>query len=83
MPADDTKIVRVRANVSGERLIGYVPLPPGEFSRFSDVLNGAEPHIFGSRPGGATGTWQGAVGEGVERQGGSNIVYRPSGPRPV
>jgi len=44
--AEDTKIVRVRANVSGERLIGYVPLPPGEFSRLSDVLNGTEPYIL-------------------------------------
>ena len=46
MAAEDTKIVRVRANVSGERLIGYVPLPPGEFSRLSDVLNGTEPYIL-------------------------------------
>ena len=46
MTGDDTKIVRVRLNVSGKRLIGYVPLPPGEFSRFSDVLNGAAPYIL-------------------------------------
>ena len=46
MTAEDTKIVRVRLNVSGKRLIGYVPLPPGGFSRFSDVLNGSEPYIL-------------------------------------
>ena len=46
MAGEDTKIVRVRANVSGERLIGYVPLPPGKFSRLSDVLNGSEPYIL-------------------------------------
>jgi hypothetical protein len=46
MTTEDTKIVRVRLNVSGKRLIGYVPLPPGEFSRFSDVLNSAEPYIL-------------------------------------
>ena len=43
---EDKKVVRVRVNVSGKRLIGYVPLPPGEFSRFSDVLNGAGPYIL-------------------------------------
>ncbi len=46
MTAEDTKFVRVRLNVSGKRLIGHVPLPPGEFSRFSDVLNSAEPYIL-------------------------------------
>ena len=46
MAAEDTRIVRARVNVSGTRLIGYVPLPPGEFSRFSDVLNGSEPYIL-------------------------------------
>ena len=46
MTAEDTKVVRVRLNVSGKRLIGYVPLPPGEFSRFSDTLNSSEPYIL-------------------------------------
>ena len=46
MASEDTRIVRVRINVSGKRLIGYVPLPPGEFSRLSDVLNGSEPYIL-------------------------------------
>ena len=46
MTTDKTRVVRVRLNVSGKRLIGYVPLPPGEFSRFSDVLNNAEPYIL-------------------------------------
>ena len=46
MAAEDTKIVRVRVNISGKRLIGYVSLPPGEFSRCSDVLNGSEPYIL-------------------------------------
>ncbi len=46
MMAEDTRIVRIRVNVSGIRFIGFVPLPPGEFSRFSDVLNSAEPYIL-------------------------------------
>ena len=46
MTTEDTKFVRVRVNVSGKRLIGHVPLPPGEFSRFSDVLNGSEPYML-------------------------------------
>ena len=47
MTAEDTQIVRVRVNISGIRLIGFVSLPPsGEFSRFSDVLNSAEPYIL-------------------------------------
>ena len=46
MTAEGTQIVRVRVNVSGFRLIGFVSLPPGEFSRFSDVLNGAEPYFL-------------------------------------
>ena len=41
-----TQTVRVRVNVLGIRLIGFVSLPPGEFSRFSDVLNGDEPYIL-------------------------------------
>ena len=47
MTAENTQIVRVRVNISGIRLIGFVSLPPpGEFSRFSDVLNSAEPYIL-------------------------------------
>ena len=46
MAGEDKKVVRVRVNVSGKRFIGFVPLPPGEFSRFSDVLNGAEPYLL-------------------------------------
>ena len=46
MGSEHTRVVRVRINASGKRLIGYVPLPPGEFSRLSDVLNGAEPYIL-------------------------------------
>ena len=46
MTTEDTQIVRIRVNVSGIRLIGFVSLPPGEFSRFSDVLNSAEPYIL-------------------------------------
>jgi len=46
MDSENIKVVKVRLNVSGLRLIGYVPLPPGEFSRFSDVLNGSEPYIL-------------------------------------
>ena len=47
MTAEDTQIVRVRVNISGIRLIGFVSLPPsGEFSRFSDALNSAEPYIL-------------------------------------
>ncbi len=46
MASENIKVVKVRLNVSGQRLIGWVPLPPGEFSRFSDVLNGSEPYIL-------------------------------------
>jgi hypothetical protein len=44
MPADRQLAVRVRVNVSGARLIGYVQLPAE--LRISDWLNGPEPFLL-------------------------------------
>ena len=43
--ADAQQSVRIRTNVSGERLIGFVHLPLGRVSRLSDVLNAPEPFL--------------------------------------
>jgi hypothetical protein len=45
MPAPE-RVVKVRINASGRRLIGYVTLPPDEGTRFSDLLNGPEAYML-------------------------------------
>ena len=43
--ADPRRSVRIRTNVSGERLIGVVDLPSEPGSRLSDLLNAPEPFL--------------------------------------
>jgi hypothetical protein len=42
--SDGDRVVKIRVNASGRRIIGFVRLPP-ETYRISDVLNGPDPYL--------------------------------------